>query len=458
MINKEMSKILEAIIFDSSYNEQTGEYHLSKEVYTSLHLSDSKSKSINELCEHLGIKIQYPNKKLPDIKGVEFFQEYNNIRKKLIEDPNLKDIRILEERRIELRNIIVTLNIELVDTVINRRINGNFNMYGLDNLDKEDIKQLGYEALLKYIDNNYLDPKKLKEFLSQNLILHIRNISSKNNGTKINNENTIILKKIKEILSREKGNVSLTYLSQKLGVKEKRIEDLLNLLNIQNPINLDEQGDIPSQTNNSIEEVYMRIIKEQIMKLIDTLSFETQKQALIMKFGLNGEKEHTLEEIAQKTNISTETVRLTIVKALEKLKHQMRIKYLSKISEYSVPEYTSYSIYDALEEPLQKNRELRNLEKFLLLQMNKDVLLKIINTFDSRSKRALLDYLGYKDDEKEKEGPRIYKEDRENGLILLRKKLTEMYISDVQNGVIEDYFDYLMHNYLNKTRKINRKR
>lgn len=167
-MEKEIAKILEIIISKSSYNKETGKYQLSKEDYTNLNLSRNIRNIINKVCENLGISLEYPNKPLPDIKGEELFQEYNKIKVQLETITNSKDKEQLEQRRIEIRNKITTDNLELINSIINRRLTGIY-----DRIDKDDIYQTGYEMLLKYIDKNYLSKDTFKNNISYMLMTYI---------------------------------------------------------------------------------------------------------------------------------------------------------------------------------------------------------------------------------------------------------------------------------------------
>lgn len=73
-------------------------------------------------------------------------------------------------------------------------------------------------------------------------------------------------------------------------------------------------------------------LKEKINKVLKTLHPRTQK-FLNMNFGLNGEEEHNMKEIAEHFDISNERVRQILHKGFRYLKHPSRSKYLRDFVE-----------------------------------------------------------------------------------------------------------------------------
>ena len=61
--------------------------------------------------------------------------------------------------------------------------------------------------------------------------------------------------------------------------------------------------------------------REQVRQIVKVLD-EREKQILKLRFGLDGEEIHTLEEIGQTFNITRERVRQIEKKTLKKLKMQ----------------------------------------------------------------------------------------------------------------------------------------
>lgn len=69
------------------------------------------------------------------------------------------------------------------------------------------------------------------------------------------------------------------------------------------------------------------ILKDQIVRLLDTLTDREQK-VLILRFGLKDGRSRTLEEVGKEFNVTRERIRQIEAKALRKLRHPSRAKLL----------------------------------------------------------------------------------------------------------------------------------
>lgn len=81
------------------------------------------------------------------------------------------------------------------------------------------------------------------------------------------------------------------------------------------------------KSNVNIEkEVETKILVEDITKAIDLIDRDRDKIIMKMYFGICGYEEHTLKQIAKKLNLSPETVRLNLRRAIIQTKY----KYFKK--------------------------------------------------------------------------------------------------------------------------------
>ena len=151
-MEKEIAKLYEELTRVAIYDKLTKTYHISKEDYQILGLTnENRRNKIKKISSILGVNLEYPNKPLPDIKGQELFPEYNYIKSILETTLNIKERTILEQRRIQVRNLIIEYNIELIKLIINRRIyNTNINLIN-NSYNIEELYQIGYESLINYI-------------------------------------------------------------------------------------------------------------------------------------------------------------------------------------------------------------------------------------------------------------------------------------------------------------------
>lgn len=115
----------------------------------------------------------------------------------------------------------------------------------------------------------------------------------------------------------------------KLGDKSE--EDVKNILTyLQNPVSLetpvgengeDSLGDmVEDKTETTPEEAMRQLVeKEEVSELLETLS-EKERQVISLRYGLDGGKTRTLEEIGEQLNVTRERVRQIEARAMEKLR------------------------------------------------------------------------------------------------------------------------------------------
>lgn len=118
-------------------------------------------------------------------------------------------------------------------------------------------------------------------------------------------------------------------IAEKLG--DKSAEDVKNILSyLQNPVSLetpvgengeDSLGDlVEDKTQDTPEEAMEQLVrKEEVSELLDTLS-DRERQVIRMRYGLDGGKIVTLEEIGEQLGVTRERVRQIEARAMEKLR------------------------------------------------------------------------------------------------------------------------------------------
>lgn len=116
----------------------------------------------------------------------------------------------------------------------------------------------------------------------------------------------------------------------------KKIDDILKVS--EEPISLEVSvgGDNSSQLGDFIEDVdaispvdaaARDMLREQVQSALAALS-ERERQVLELRFGLNDQKEHTLEEVSHYFHVTRERIRQIEAKALRKLRHPARSREL----------------------------------------------------------------------------------------------------------------------------------
>ena len=145
-----------------------------------------------------------------------------------------------------------------------------------------------------------------------------------------------IVKKALFTLSYELGrDPTLDELSQKLEMPQKQIDTVLKTIKLE-PISLDTPiaenlslEDYISDNNYSSPEsnVQAVMLKHHIDKILEELS-QKEKKIIINRFGINGEKPKTLEELGKDMGFSKERIRQIEGIALRKLRSKENINHL----------------------------------------------------------------------------------------------------------------------------------
>jgi RNA polymerase primary sigma factor len=111
----------------------------------------------------------------------------------------------------------------------------------------------------------------------------------------------------------------------------ERVAELLSLtqgtVSLETPIGHDEQatlGDLIADEEEAPHELLTRrLAQEQVREVIEALT-ERERQILKMRFGLDGSRPKTLEEVGAEFNVTRERIRQIEAKTLAKLRHPSR--------------------------------------------------------------------------------------------------------------------------------------
>lgn len=123
-----------------------------------------------------------------------------------------------------------------------------------------------------------------------------------------------------------------------LDMPKERVRALQRMafqtISLQAPIGDDNNSTISDfledeNSDNPVQKAAYSILKEKINKVLDMLS-ERERQIIIMRFGLNSEKEKTLDELSKHFEITKERVRQIEAKAIGKMRHPSQLKLLKE--------------------------------------------------------------------------------------------------------------------------------
>lgn len=130
----------------------------------------------------------------------------------------------------------------------------------------------------------------------------------------------------------------LELIADEMGTTSEEVRELFKLRDVYfRLISLDmpvgEESDtplaefIPDESTTVEDDVSLVLLREQIENVLETLS-PREREVLILRFGLDDERERTLEEVGKIFNITRERIRQIEAKALRKLRHPARSKKL----------------------------------------------------------------------------------------------------------------------------------
>ncbi len=121
-----------------------------------------------------------------------------------------------------------------------------------------------------------------------------------------------------------------------MHMPEARIQEIIKIaqdpVSLETPIGEEEDshlGDfIPDETAPApADAAFYALQREQLMEVLDTLT-EREKKVICLRYGLDGGKSYTLEEVGEIFNVTRERIRQIEAKALRKLRGNRQIKNL----------------------------------------------------------------------------------------------------------------------------------
>jgi RNA polymerase primary sigma factor len=103
-------------------------------------------------------------------------------------------------------------------------------------------------------------------------------------------------------------------------------------MSLDSPVGVEESSQLgdfieDEEAQEPMDAAAREMLREAIQNALAVLS-ERERQVLELRFGLVDGKEHTLEEVGQYFNVTRERIRQIESKALRKLRHPTRSRYL----------------------------------------------------------------------------------------------------------------------------------
>jgi len=151
------------------------------------------------------------------------------------------------------------------------------------------------------------------------------------------NELMQIEKVKREIGSNKDGEADIEEIADYLDMDKGRINDLINasrdFVSLETPLSSDKDANTISdlmedKRSGDPEEILInRTVQQSIEEVLSTLTGK-ESNVIRYRFGLNGERPHSLKEIGDKYNLTKERIRQIEKKAISRLKHPSRSQKL----------------------------------------------------------------------------------------------------------------------------------
>ncbi|MBO5859170.1 MAG: RNA polymerase sigma factor RpoD [Clostridia bacterium] len=146
-------------------------------------------------------------------------------------------------------------------------------------------------------------------------------------------------RKVSSMLLHENGKEPTeSEIAQMMGTTVEKVREIMRVaqepVSLETPIGEEEDshlGDFIPDTESPEPEdaTIMNMQREQIAVALKTLT-EREELVISLRYGLNGNRVHTLEEVGKVLGVTRERVRQIESKALRKLRHKSRLKFFMR--------------------------------------------------------------------------------------------------------------------------------
>ena len=134
---------------------------------------------------------------------------------------------------------------------------------------------------------------------------------------------------------------TLTEMSQKLGLPVEEAEKVVKAtrapISLDTPFNEDGEGDFvdfieDSRAPRPTDGVSRELLAERLRSVLRQLPVR-EREVVMLRYGLDGGRVHTLEELGRRFNVTRERIRQIEIRAIRKLQHPLTAKDLESFLE-----------------------------------------------------------------------------------------------------------------------------
>ncbi|MGA1862331.1 RNA polymerase sigma factor RpoD [Deferribacter thermophilus] len=130
-------------------------------------------------------------------------------------------------------------------------------------------------------------------------------------------------------------------IAERMEIPVEKVKKVLKIakepVSLETPIGEDEDSSLgdfieDQSAKNPLDEVVYQKLKEHTRTILDTLT-PREASVLRLRFGIDCDSDHTLEEVGRRFNVTRERIRQIEAKALRKLRHPTRSRILKTFLE-----------------------------------------------------------------------------------------------------------------------------